>query len=83
MSASETSGDGQQVEVKVIGASRCFDVALIFENFPVWLLGLEPSRIQHIHIWGLATQIDLIDSLSSQGYPIKVLGRLLGSFGIQ
>jgi hypothetical protein len=37
--------EDRQIEVKEVGGVRALNVLLMFENFLVWLLGLEPSRV--------------------------------------
>jgi hypothetical protein len=59
------------------------DVLLIFENFPVWSVGLKPSRIRHMHLLGFESHFSLIGSLVSRGFPISVFQRLLNTFGTQ
>jgi hypothetical protein len=66
-----------------VGCTTPVDVCLIFENFPVWLVGLEPSRIRQVHILGFATRDELLTSLQSRGFTTEVLHRLLNRFGSQ
>jgi hypothetical protein len=56
--------DEQKVELIVVCDKTAFDILLMFENFPVWLLGLEPSRTCNIHILGFATQQGLMEYLA-------------------
>jgi hypothetical protein len=79
---SNTSFEERQVEIKVVSSSPLFDVALLFENFPVWLVGLEPSRVQSIYIPGFDLQASLLASMISRGHPTGVITRSLNSFGI-
>jgi hypothetical protein len=77
------SVDQRIVEVRWVSPSKLIDVALIFENFPTWMMGLEPSRIRHIHILGFDSQQMLLDYLGERGHPTQVLQRLLQRFGGQ
>jgi hypothetical protein len=71
----------RQVEVRILTGTQQVEVMLLFENFPVWSLGLEPTKVRHIYIMGYDTQLQLIDSLTARGFAINVLQRLLFRFG--
>jgi hypothetical protein len=49
----------------------------------VWLVGLEPSRIWHVHVFGAGNQHDLFALLQSRGFTTKVVHQLLNRFGTQ
>jgi hypothetical protein len=74
--------DSRQIEVKMIGEAKAIDILLIFENFPVWLVGLEPSRVKNIHILGLPDGATLLDSLIARSFRTDIITRLLGRFGV-
>jgi hypothetical protein len=80
-SLSDLGCGDQQVEVCILTATQQVGVMLLFENFPVWSLGLEPTKVRHIHIMGYDTQLQLMDSLTARGAAINVLQRLLFRFG--
>jgi hypothetical protein len=70
-----------QVEIQVVGKSVPVNVWLVVENFPVWLVGLEPSTIQMLHILGFASQKQLNKHLISKQLPVVLANQLLQRFG--
>jgi hypothetical protein len=75
--------EDRQVEVKLVGQVKSIDVVMMFENFPVWLVGLEPSRIRHIHILGYLSKNDMINSFISRDFQVEIVICLLSRFGAQ
>jgi hypothetical protein len=72
----------RQVVVELLFARESIDVTLIFEGFPVWLLGLDPCRIGHICIVGYADRASLIKKLTARHQPGYIVNRLLKRFGV-
>jgi hypothetical protein len=70
----------RKVEVHVLSLPEQLEVALVFEGFPVWLLGLEPS--QSLVIFGYETRAGLVSSLISKGHPGVLVDRLLSRFDV-
>jgi hypothetical protein len=77
----DITNDDRAVEVKVVSERTLLDVLVMFENFPVWLLGLEPIRIRHIHILGYSTHQFFVEYLTHRSFPIDLVWRLLSRFG--
>jgi hypothetical protein len=71
----------RQVEVHMLRDSKQIDVGLICENFPIWMNGLEPSKVRYVHVLGFVSQIQFVESLEAQGFASKILQRLLMRFG--
>jgi hypothetical protein len=67
----------RQVEVQVIGNISAIEVILIFEGFPVWLLGLEPSKFRKIYIFGFSNKDQLMSWLLTKGHQVELLERVI------
>jgi hypothetical protein len=70
-----------EIEVQLLDKIVVCDILLVLENFPVWLLGLEPTRVQKLHILGYSSMAQLLESLSNKGQPGHIIERLLRRFG--
>jgi hypothetical protein len=81
--ASEERPCERQVEVQVVGHNLPTEVRILFENFPVWWLALEPSKVSIIHILGHQSREMLKNQLESKGFPVRLLDQLLKQFGVK
>jgi hypothetical protein len=50
ISAGNVFDEQRRIEVLLLHKPGLVNIVLIFENFPVWLWGLEPNRIGHLHV---------------------------------
>jgi hypothetical protein len=71
----------QQVEVQVISKVDPVEVCLVLENFPVWLLVLEPSKVHTLHILGFSNHNELKEHLLLKQLPVTLLDPLVNRFG--
>jgi hypothetical protein len=80
----ESSDSGEvcarQVEIRVITKAYEFNVLLVFEGFPVWLLGLEQSPIRNLYIAGCHDRQTLVEQLNLQQQPGVIVTQLLNHF---
>jgi hypothetical protein len=74
------SEDGQ-LEVHLLAKTLPLDIVLMFEGVPVWLLGLEPSRVSNIYILGHLSRSSLVNWLDTRKLPRTIIVRLLARFG--
>jgi hypothetical protein len=76
------SGD-RRVEVQLLRRREPYKFVLVFENFPVWVCGLEPSKIRTIHFLEFESYHILKAWILSKGFNFDLLERFLSRFGDQ
>jgi hypothetical protein len=70
----------REIEIKLLGKSILVDVMLIFENFLVWLVGLEPSRVGKIQLSGFENKESFVASLDPNKQLGDVVDRIIHRF---
>jgi hypothetical protein len=73
ISTKSTFDEQRRIEVQLLNKLGVVDVTLIFENFPVWLLGVEPICIGHLHVHGHGSCLQLTAWLNKRGHPGNIV----------
>jgi hypothetical protein len=70
-----------EIEIILLGESTLVDVMLVFESFPVWLAGLEPSRFGKIQLSGFENKESFLASLDPNIQLGDFVDRILHRLG--
>jgi hypothetical protein len=72
---------GQKVERGIIQTPSPVSVALLFEQFPIWLLTLAPNQVRHLAIMGHARRDVFVLSCGLNGLDLKLIDAALANLG--